>query len=349
MGSFIDEVTVTIRAGDGGNGCMSFRREKFIPKGGPDGGDGGRGGSVIFEVDDRYTTLSDFRYKKSLQAERGKNGSGQNKHGRAGEDLVVPVPAGTVVYVENEPLALADLTTAGQRAVIAKGGRGGAGNTRYKTSVNRAPRQVGTGEPGEVLVCRLELKLLADVGLVGFPNAGKSSLIRRLSHATPKVADYPFTTLRPHLGIVDAGGYHQFVMADIPGLIQGAAHGAGLGMQFLRHISRCRVLLHCVDPIDGRQEMLERIQIINRELEQYGHDCAKKDQVVLVTKMDCLDVQQQAECVDTLRGQLAADLVLASRVKAVIGVSAQQGVGLESLVELLRDCLEAGEPDSGQS
>jgi|TARA_A200000113_G_scaffold108489_1_gene97367 GTP-binding protein len=335
MGSFIDEVKVTVRAGDGGNGCISFRREKFIPKGGPDGGDGGRGGSVIFVVDSRYTTLNDFRYKKSLQAERGKNGAGQNKHGRAGEDLIVPVPPGTVVYVENEPLALADLTEVGQEAVIAQGGRGGAGNSRYKTSVNRAPRQAGTGDAGEVLDCRLELKLLADVGLVGFPNAGKSSLIRCLSHATPKVADYPFTTLRPHLGIVDAGGYRQFVMADIPGLIAGAAQGAGLGMQFLKHISRCRILLHCVDPLVEEASIMSRIEVINQELIQYGHDCAQKDQIILVTKMDCLDQAQQDACIESLRLEIKSHQSLGKQVKAVLGISSQQGSGVDALKTVL--------------
>ena len=335
MGSFIDEVKVTVRAGDGGNGCISFRREKFIPKGGPDGGDGGRGGSVIFVVDSRYTTLNDFRYKKSLQAERGKNGAGQNKHGRAGEDLIVPVPPGTVVYVENEPLALADLTEVGQEAVIAQGGRGGAGNSRYKTSVNRAPRQAGTGDAGEVLDCRLELKLLADVGLVGFPNAGKSSLIRCLSHATPKVADYPFTTLRPHLGIVDAGGYRQFVMADIPGLIAGAAQGAGLGMQFLKHISRCRILLHCVDPLVEEASIMSRIEVINQELIQYGHDCAQKDQIILVTKMDCLDQAQQEACIESLRLEIKSHRSLGKQVKAVLGISSQQGSGVDALKTVL--------------
>ena len=335
MGSFIDEVKVTVRAGDGGNGCISFRREKFIPKGGPDGGDGGRGGSVIFVVDSRYTTLNDFRYKKSLQAERGKNGAGQNKHGRAGEDLIVPVPPGTVVYVENEPLALADLTEVGQEVVIAQGGRGGAGNSRYKTSVNRAPRQAGTGDAGEVLDCRLELKLLADVGLVGFPNAGKSSLIRCLSHATPKVADYPFTTLRPHLGIVDAGGYRQFVMADIPGLIAGAAQGAGLGMQFLKHISRCRILLHCVDPLVEEASIMSRIEVINQELIQYGHDCAQKDQIILVTKMDCLDQAQQEACIESLRLEIKSHRSLGKQVKAVLGISSQQGSGVDALKTVL--------------
>lgn len=335
MGSFIDEVKVTVRAGDGGNGCISFRREKFIPKGGPDGGDGGRGGSVIFVVDSRYTTLNDFRYKKSLQAERGKNGAGQNRHGRAGEDLIVPVPPGTVVYVENEPLALADLTEVGQEAVIAQGGRGGAGNSRYKTSVNRAPRQAGTGDSGEVLDCRLELKLLADVGLVGFPNAGKSSLIRCLSHATPKVADYPFTTLRPHLGIVDAGGYRQFVMADIPGLIAGAAQGAGLGMQFLKHISRCRILLHCVDPLVEEASIMSRIEVINQELIQYGHDCAQKDQIILVTKMDCLDQAQQEACIESLRLEIKCHQSLGKQVKAVLGISSQQGSGVDALKTVL--------------
>ena len=340
MGSFIDEIKITIRAGDGGNGCVSFRREKFIPKGGPDGGDGGRGGSVIFEVDDRYTTLSDFRYKKSLQAERGKNGAGQNKHGRAGEDLVVPVPAGTMVYVENEPLALADLTEQGQRATIAKGGRGGAGNTRYKTSVNRTPRQSGSGDKGEVLDCRLELKLLADVGLVGLPNAGKSSLIRQLSHATPKVADYPFTTLQPHLGIVDIGVYSQLVMADIPGLIKGAAHGAGLGLRFLKHISRCQMLLHCVDPVEPGQSILERIEEINHELGEYGHDCLDKPQIIVLTKADCMTEQQAEVQIEAIRAQLEDGQIMQGRLIDIISVSSNNGYGLYELKELMAKQLD---------
>lgn len=339
MGSFIDEVKITVRAGDGGNGCMSFRREKFIPRGGPDGGDGGRGGSVIFEVDERYTTLSDFRYRKVIMAERGKNGASQNKHGRSGEDIVVPVPAGTVVYVENEPLALVDLTVTGQRATVAQGGRGGAGNTRYKTSVNRAPRQTGKGSPGEVLDLRLELKLLADVGLVGLPNAGKSSLIRQLSHATPKVADYPFTTLRPHLGIVEVGSYSQFVMADIPGLIKGAADGAGLGLRFLKHISRCEVLLHLVDPIDDEKSVIERIQEINHELESYGHECLEKEQIVVVTKMDCLASDQRDACIQEIKTQLSAQEAFKGRDVDVVGVSAQEQFGLDQLKSLIIDRL----------
>ena len=331
MGTFIDEVRITVRAGDGGTGCMSFRREKYIAKGGPDGGDGGRGGSIIFKVDTRYTTLSDFRYKKVLQAERGKNGSGQNKHGRAGEDLVVPVPAGTVVYVENEPLALIDLTEAGQSYCVAEGGRGGAGNARYKTSTNRAPRQFGYGKPGEVLDLRLELKLLADVGLLGLPNAGKSSLIRALSHATPKVADYPFTTLRPHLGIVELGPFQQFVMADIPGLIKGAADGAGLGLRFLKHISRCRLLLHCVDMANLERDPLVCIQEVVDELIAYGHDCVEKKQIIVLTKADCLPADEHASALQTMRDRIHALSYPCLRHVAVVMVSAQQKLGLDAL------------------
>lgn len=331
MGTFIDEVRITVRAGDGGTGCMSFRREKYIAKGGPDGGDGGRGGSIIFKVDTRYTTLSDFRYKKVLQAERGKNGSGQNKHGRAGEDLVVPVPAGTVVYVENEPLALIDLTEAGQSYCVAEGGRGGAGNARYKTSTNRAPRQFGYGKPGEVLDLRLELKLLADVGLLGLPNAGKSSLIRALSHATPKVADYPFTTLRPHLGIVELGPFQQFVMADIPGLIKGAADGAGLGLRFLKHISRCRLLLHCVDMANLERDPLVCIQEVVDELIAYGHDCVEKKQIIVLTKADCLPADEHASALQTMRDRIHALPYPCLRHVAVVMVSAQQKLGLDAL------------------
>lgn len=331
MGSFIDEVSITVRAGDGGNGCMSFRREKFIPKGGPDGGDGGRGGSVIFAVDAQMTTLSDFRYKRVLQAERGKNGAGQNRHGRAGEDLVVPVPKGTVVYVANEPLALVDMLEDGQSFCVAHGGRGGAGNTRYKSSTNRAPRQVGKGDLGEVLDLRLELKLLADVGLVGLPNAGKSSLIRVLSHATPKVADYPFTTLQPHLGIVDIDWGRQLVMADIPGLIRGAAQGVGLGHRFLKHVSRCQVLLHCVDVSQG-YDVVAHMQEVEHEIACYGRGCEKKERIVVLTKMDCVLPEARESLLASIRTQLQS--THESELQ-VLGVSAHEGYGLSELRALL--------------
>lgn len=340
MGSFIDEVRVTVRAGDGGNGCLSFRREKFIPKGGPDGGDGGRGGSVIFKVNTQYTTLSDFRYKKVLMAERGKNGAGQNKHGRAGEDLVVPVPAGTVVYVENEPLALVDLTKEGQEYAVAQGGRGGAGNARYKSSTNRAPRQVGVGIPGEVLDLRLELKLLADVGLVGLPNAGKSSLIRALSHATPKVADYPFTTLRPYLGIVEIGPCDQFVMADIPGLIKGASQGTGLGLRFLKHISRCKLLLHCVDIVNTEKDPIECIQEVVEELVQYGHECDRKPQIIVLTKTDCLLESDHQAVMQDMKEKVVKVLGLEHEDLHIVMVSSQQKTGLELLKKMICKLLD---------
>ncbi len=346
MSAFIDEVKITVRAGDGGTGCMSFRREKYIAKGGPDGGDGGRGGSVIFKVDSRYTTLSDFRYKKVLQAERGKNGAGQNKHGRAGDDLVVPVPAGTVVYVENEPLSLADLTEEGQSYCVAEGGRGGAGNARYKSSTNRAPRQFGYGRPGEVLSLRLELKLLADVGLLGLPNAGKSSLIRALSHATPKVADYPFTTLRPHLGIVELGPYRQFVMADIPGLIKGAADGAGLGLRFLKHISRCRLLLHCVDVANIERDPIACMQEVLDELVAYGHDCIAKQQIIVLTKSDCLPSDAHESTLLSMRQQISALPYACLQDVAIVMVSSEQRLGLDVLNDIVAKALFNDDRDS---
>lgn len=339
MASFIDEVRVTVRAGDGGNGCLSFRREKFIPRGGPDGGDGGRGGSVIFEVDGRCSTLGDFRYKKVIQAERGKNGSGQNRHGRAGEDVVVPVPVGTVVYVENEPLALCDLTELGQRYVVCQGGRGGAGNARYKSSTNRAPRQTGDGVPGEVLDLKLELKLLADVGLVGLPNAGKSSLIRALSHATPKVADYPFTTLRPHLGIVEVGAYDQFVMADIPGLIKGASKGQGLGLRFLKHISRCRILLHCVDVVSPDKRIEDAISEIQSELKEYGGQCEQKRQIIVLTKVDCLLEEEVNKLIERVKNNLKKQEASYHLDIPVVAISSQQNKGLSLLVDLIAKAL----------
>ena len=250
---FVDEATIDVTAGKGGNGCVSFRREKFIQRGGPDGGDGGDGGSVFLEGDDALNTMIDYRYTRAFRAESGASGRGRNCTGKSGEDLVLPVPLGTTVLDDESGEVLGDIRTAGQRLLVAQGGFHGLGNTRYKSSVNRSPRQSSPGSEGELRKLKLELKVLADVGLLGLPNAGKSTLIRAISAATPKVADYPFTTLIPSLGVVKVNAYRSFVVADIPGLIEGASEGAGLGIRFLKHLTRNRVLLHLVDvaPIDG--------------------------------------------------------------------------------------------------
>src|ERR1051326_6743525 len=247
---FIDEAKINIKAGNGGNGCMAFRREKFVPRGGPSGGDGGRGGDIIMESSERHNTLVHFRFNPEYKAERGRHGEGSNCTGRAGEDVILKVPVGTIVYDDSTGERVHDFSRSDERLVIARGGRGGRGNARFATSTHQAPREHEPGRPGEERILRLELKLLADVGLVGFPNAGKSTLISRISAARPKIADYPFTTLQPNLGVVAVGeGTDQvsFVVADIPGLIEGASHGAGLGMQFLKHIERTRFLTHLVD------------------------------------------------------------------------------------------------------
>ncbi|MDR2216185.1 MAG: GTPase ObgE, partial [Nevskiaceae bacterium] len=244
---FVDEATVKVQAGNGGRGCVSFRREKFIPFGGPDGGDGGTGGSVFFEAVQGINTLADFRIQRTYRAKNGQGGSGNDCTGRGGEDLIIRVPAGTTITDEETGEELGDLKAEGQRLKIAAGGKGGFGNARFKTSTNRAPRQFGPGLPGEKRQLRLEMKVIADVGLLGLPNAGKSTLIRAVSAARPRVADYPFTTLHPNLGVVDVGQHRSFVMADIPGLIEGAAEGAGLGIRFLKHLQRTRVLLHLID------------------------------------------------------------------------------------------------------
>src|SRR5499433_3879664 len=251
---FVDEIDVFVKGGDGGAGCVSFRREKFVPRGGPDGGDGGDGGSIFLEADPAITTLLDFHYQRHYTAERGQHGKGSNKHGASGEDTILRVPLGTVVSDRDTGERLGDLTESGQRALVARGARGGRGNARFVSSTNRAPRRADLGRTGEERWVHLELKLLADVGVIGFPNAGKSTLVSRVSAAKPKIADYPFTTLTPALGIVRADGERTFVIADLPGLIPGASHGKGLGHQFLRHTERTRLLLHLVDldPVTGR-------------------------------------------------------------------------------------------------
>lgn len=286
---FVDEVLISVKAGDGGNGCMSFRREKFIEFGGPNGGDGGDGGSVFLEADHNHNTLLDYRYKRKFNAQRGENGRGSDCTGAKGEDLILKVPVGTTVIDADTQEVIGDLLEDGQRLLVAQGGWHGLGNTRFKSSTNRAPRQTSDGTAGEARNLKLELKVLADVGLLGLPNAGKSSFIRSVSAAKPKVADYPFTTLVPNLGVVSVGGYKTFVVADIPGLIEGAAEGAGLGIRFLKHLTRTRLLLHIVDlaPID-QSDPAEAAQVIVDEIEAFSPSLAERDRWLVLNKIDQL-------------------------------------------------------------
>jgi GTPase len=296
---FIDEAKIRVKAGDGGNGCMAFRREKFVPRGGPSGGDGGNGGDVIMESSERHNTLVHFRFNPEYKAERGRHGEGSNKTGREGDNVVLKVPVGTIVYDEETGEKVFDFSQADQQIVIARGGRGGRGNARFATSVHQAPREHEAGRPGEERLYRLELKLLADVGLVGFPNVGKSTLISRISAARPKIADYPFTTLEPNLGVVavgDAKNEVSFVVADIPGLIEGAHTGSGLGTQFLRHIERTRLLVHLVDVSDssGRPDVTKDVEVILGELSSFGAHLEEKPMIMAASKIDAVNKDKLA-------------------------------------------------------
>jgi GTPase len=297
---FIDEAKIRVKAGDGGNGCMAFRREKFVPRGGPSGGDGGKGGDVVMESSERHNTLVHFRFNPEHKAERGRHGEGSNRTGREGINVVLKVPVGTIVYDDETGEKAFEFTGADQRFVIARGGRGGRGNARFATSVHQAPREHESGRPGEEHTYRLELKLLADVGLVGFPNVGKSTLISRISSARPKIADYPFTTLEPNLGVVvvgDARDEISFVVADIPGLIEGAHSGAGLGTQFLRHIERTRLLVHLVDVSDssGRDDVVNDVEVILGELASFGAHLEDKPMIMVASKMDAVNKDKLAK------------------------------------------------------
>ena len=329
---FVDEVEIEVKSGDGGNGIVAFRREKYVPRGGPSGGDGGRGGSVVIESDGRLSTLLDFRYKRKYKAERGGDGGPSDMTGAKGQDLVLRVPVGTQVYDAETGDLLADMVGEGERVVVAKGGRGGRGNARFATSVRRAPQFAENGEPGEELSLRLELKLLADVGLIGFPNVGKSTLIAQVSAARPKIADYPFTTLVPNLGVVRVDEYRSFVMADIPGLIEGAHTGAGLGDRFLRHVERTRLLLHVIDVsgFTGR-DPAEDFEVINRELRLYSPELAELPQAVALNKIDLSSARETAE-------QLA--VVLEARGFKVFLISAATGEGVQPMIYFLGDELE---------
>ena len=332
---FVDEATIRVNAGNGGHGCLSFRREKYVERGGPDGGDGGHGGSVYLVADPSLNTLADFRVARKFKAESGQGGSGRNKTGRSGTDLEVRVPQGTVVHDVDTGELICDLTEADQRQMIAEGGRGGLGNTRFKSSVNRAPRKTTNGTQGEARHLKLELKVLADVGLLGMPNAGKSTLITAMSQAKPRIADYPFTTLHPNLGVVRVGSLQSFVMADIPGLIEGASEGAGLGIRFLKHLQRTRLLLHLVDiaPIDPDAEPAQEVRAIAKELEKFSADLADKPRWLVINKIDLLSEEDLAVAKEMLLDELNWD-------GPVFEVSAATGAGTEALGHAVMQALE---------
>ena len=341
---FVDEVDIRVSAGDGGRGCVSFRREKFVPRGGPNGGDGGHGGSVVLVASPHLNTLVNFRFHPEFHARRGGHGQGSNRHGSSGADLELQVPVGTVVYrLDPETAAteqVADLTVEGERVLVAQGGRGGRGNAQFATSTNRAPRRAEPGYPGEVWALRLQLKLLADVGLVGYPNAGKSTLISRISAAKPKIADYPFTTLTPHLGVVSLSGDRSFVVADVPGLIEGAHRGQGLGHQFLRHVERTKVLVYLVDvsSASGRDPG-DDLGVIRREIELFRAELLERPQLVAATKIDALDDESRVARLRERAGEWRLP---------VFEISAVTGLGVPALLEAMWRSMVAP-PDAGDA
>ncbi len=333
--SFIDEAVIYVKAGDGGNGCVAFRREKFVPRGGPAGGDGGRGGHVILVADPSVRTLVDLHLQRTYKAPNGQHGQGSNKHGANGDDLLIPVPLGTVVYDAETGERLADLVKPGQRVIVARGGRGGRGNAAFATPTRQTPVFAELGEPGEERVLRLELKLLADVGIIGYPNVGKSTLISRISAARPKIADYPFTTLVPNLGTVRVGNF-SFVVADLPGLIEGAHRGVGLGHQFLRHAERTTLLVHMVDiaAVEGR-DPLRDFEVVNEELRLYNPTLAEKPQIVVANKMDLPNARENLQrCLPYWQ----------RRGLEVFPISALTGEGLEPLVYRMAELVKALQP-----
>ena len=332
---FVDEATIQVEAGNGGNGCLSFRREKFIPRGGPDGGDGGNGGNVYLVVDEGLNTLADFRYQRLFRAEHGRNGMGSEKIGKSGNNLKIRVPLGTLVYDDDTGELIGDMISSDIELLVAKGGYHGLGNTRFKSSVNRAPRKTTRGSSGEKRRLRLELQVLADVGLLGLPNAGKSTFIRAVSAAKPKVADYAFTTLYPHLGVVRIGQEQSFVIADIPGLIKGAAQGAGLGIQFLKHLSRTRLLLHLVDISGCRDatEVMEQTNIIKQEITQFGSGLEDRQRWLVLNKSDLLPAGKAEVLLQDIRSMLDESI-------PVYLVSAISGTGCELLVKGIQQWLD---------
>ncbi len=332
---FVDEATISVQAGNGGHGCLSFRREKFVERGGPDGGDGGDGGNVFLVANVGVNTLADFRVARKFKAGNGQSGAGRNKTGKSGDDLDVIVPCGTVVNDVDTGELIGDLTEPGQRLMIAEAGRGGLGNTRFKSSTNRAPRKTTHGSPGEKRHLMLELKLLADVGLLGLPNAGKSTLIRSMSAARPKVADYPFTTLHPNLGVVAVGPLQSFVMADVPGLIEGAAEGAGLGLQFLKHLQRTKLLLHLVDiaPIEPGADPANDFRAIEKELARFSKDVSEKPRWLVLNKIDLLTEADRLSVRQDIVDRLSWD-------GPVFETSAVSGEGTEELAQAVMRQLE---------
>lgn len=335
---FVDEAVIQIKAGDGGQGCVSFRREKYIPKGGPDGGDGGHGGSIIFMADTSKDTLLDFSGKHHWNAPKGQPGMGKKMAGLGGEDLIIPVPPGTLIYDAEHNILLADLETPGKQIVVAKGGKGGRGNWHFKSSTNQAPRYAEPGGEGQQRRLKLELKLIADVGLVGMPNAGKSTLLRAISAARPKVADYPFTTLDPQLGIVELPGYRRIVVADIPGLIEGAQHGAGLGHAFLKHIERTKTIVHLLDmyPMDG-SDPVQNYKTIRAELEAFSPILANKREVIAANKMD---LAPDDDALDRLMSELPDE--------EIFPISGAAHQGIDSLLETLWTALQEEKAASPQ-
>ena len=336
---FIDRARIRVKAGDGGNGVTAFRREKFVPRGGPSGGDGGVGGDVWLEADEGLNTLLHLRYNPEHKADRGRHGEGSNRSGKDGESITVRLPVGTQVYNAETEELLFDFTEPGQRYLVAKGGKGGWGNAHFATSTRRAPKFHYTGRPGEEKELQLELKVIADVGLVGFPNAGKSTLISVISAAKPKIADYPFTTLEPNLGVVDVGDYKTFVVADIPGLIEGASEGAGLGDRFLRHVERTKLILHLVDVSSGSgRDPVGDYEIINRELAKYDQDLAARPQIVVATKIDALD---DPERLDRLKERAGKDQ------RPFFEISSVTNTGVQDLVRAVAARVLERESQSG--
>ena len=331
--NFIDQADIYVKAGDGGPGCSSFRREKYVPRGGPDGGDGGPGGDVVLEVDTGLNTLYPFRNKRRFIAESGRRGGNKKQHGRAGGDLRILVPQGTLITDLETGLVVADLKKAGQSWTAARGGRGGKGNARFATSTNQAPRYAQPGLPGQERSLRLELKLLADVGLVGAPNAGKSTLLSRVSGARPEVADYPFTTVTPHLGVVELSSERSFVMADIPGLIEGAHQGTGMGVEFLRHVERTAVLLHLIDASAGPDAALATYRMIWRELESFDRTLLDKAQVIVLNKIDVISDKNKLQELEEHFAREGLDVFM---------ISAYTGLGVAGLLEHLYELQQAG-------
>ena len=330
---FVDEVRIHMKAGNGGNGCLSFRRERFVPRGGPNGGDGGKGGDVILQADAQLSTLLDLTYPKQFLVQKGTHGKGKDQAGRNGEDLIIRVPVGTLVREDQDGEVLQDLLFDGQRFVIARGGRGGRGNARFATATNRAPRHAEKGEKGEECWLRLELKLLADVGLIGYPNVGKSTLLSKISSARPKIADYPFTTLVPNLGVVTREEHQPFVVADIPGLIGGASRGAGLGLTFLRHVERTRLLIHLLDISEGSsQNPLKDFQTLNHELNSYHPSLHEKTQIIALNKIDIPSVRERTVDLEVQFKKIGHPLFL---------ISGKTGEGVEGLMEMVSQALES--------